>query len=70
MGNKIDPLEVIELMQPKIKKLLYQTSISNREDLEQELNLLIITSIEKIKFKNLPSFSKLISLIDHGENVS
>ena len=29
MGNKIDPLEVIELMQPKIKKLLYQTSIGN-----------------------------------------
>lgn len=70
MGNKIDPLEVIELMQPKIKKLLYQTSIGNREDLEQELNLLIITSMKKIKFKNLPSFSKLISLIEQGKKVS
>ncbi|MGR6904933.1 hypothetical protein [Lysinibacillus sp. BSL11] len=70
MGNKIDPLEVIELMQPKIKKLLYQTSIGNREDLEQELNLLIITSMKKIKFKNLPSFSKLISLVEYGEKVS
>ncbi|UNT57571.1 hypothetical protein [Lysinibacillus capsici] len=70
MGNKIDPLEVIELMQPKIKKLLYQTSIGNREDLEQELNLLIKTSMKKIKFKNLPSFSKLISLIEQGKKVS
>jgi len=70
MGNKIDSLEVIELMQPKIKKLLYQTSIGNREDLEQELNLLIITSMKKIKFKNLPSFSKLICLIEQGEKVS
>ncbi len=70
MGSKIDPLEVIELMQPKIKKLLYQTSIGNREDLEQELNLLIITSMKKIKFKNLPSFSKLISLFEYGEKVS
>ncbi|UUV27164.1 MULTISPECIES: hypothetical protein [Lysinibacillus] len=70
MGNKIDPLEVIELIQPKIKKLLYQTSIGNREDLEQELNLLIKTSMKKIKFKNLPSFSKLISLIEQGKKVS
>lgn len=70
MGNKIDSLEVIELMQPKIKKLLYQTSIGNREDLEQDLNLLIITSMEKIKFKNMPSFSKLISLIEQGKKVS
>lgn len=70
MENKIDSLEVIEMMQPKIKKLLYQTSIDNREDLEQELNLLIITSMEKIKFKNMPSFSKLIRLIDYDEKAS
>lgn len=70
MENKIDSLEVIEMMQPKIKKLLYQTSIGNREDLEQELNLLIITSMEKIKFKNMPSFSELIRLIDYDEKAS
>lgn len=64
MECKLDAFEVIELMQPKIKKLLYQTAASNREDLEQELNLLIIESVGKIKLNDLPSFSDLVSHIE------
>lgn len=61
MDYEIDSLEVIKIMQPKIKKLLLQTVPSNREDLEQELNLLIIEKMREIKFNNIPSFSDLIN---------
>ena len=66
MEYRLDSLEVIELMQPKIKKLLYQTAANNREDLEQELNLVIIETMEKIKFNNMPSFSDLVKLDENN----
>lgn len=66
MDYKLNSLEVIELMQPKIKKLLHQTAANNREDLEQKLNLVIIETMEKIKFNNMPSFSDLVKLDENN----
>lgn len=42
-----DVFECIELMEPKIKKALNQTKLSNRDDLEQSIKLKIIESFQK-----------------------
>lgn len=54
-------LEVLEELQPKIKSILRQTSFSDREDLEQEIKLMIIKKIKENNFYDTPSLFELLS---------
>ncbi|MCY8235272.1 hypothetical protein [Priestia endophytica] len=47
---------VIKLMDPKIKKVLNNVSARNREDIEQDLKLKIIESINNVKIDQTPGF--------------
>lgn len=40
--------EVLDMLQPKIKSVLHQTSFQNRMDLEQEIALMIIKVVKTI----------------------
>ncbi|MGG2114209.1 hypothetical protein ABFY60_27955 [Lysinibacillus pakistanensis] len=52
--------EVIDMLQPKIKSVLHQTSFQNRLDLEQEISLMIIRAVKTKQFRKVPSFFELI----------
>lgn len=51
--------EVLNMLTPKIKSVLRQTSVQNREDLEQELKLLVLQKM-KSGFNESPSFFELV----------
>lgn len=51
---------IINIMDPKIKKLLYQTSIENRDDLEQELKVLVLKSYKNLRLQNPPNVIDLL----------
>ncbi|MFB7158785.1 hypothetical protein [Lysinibacillus sp. NPDC056232] len=53
-------LEILDMLQPKIKSVLHQTSFQNRLDLEQEISLMIIMTVQTKQFRKVPSFFKLI----------
>lgn len=57
----LDIEETIELLKPKIKKELKQTSYAHKEDLEQEIFLMIIKTIKEKKFKKPPIFLDLLN---------
>lgn len=42
--------EIIELLTPKIKSVLRQTDWQNQKDLEQELILMVLSTIKKKEF--------------------
>lgn len=52
--------EVLDMLKPKIKSVLNQTDMQNREDLEQEICLMIIATIKEKEFKQLPTFFELL----------
>jgi len=52
--------EIIDMLKPKIKSVLYQTHIKYREDLEQEIMLLIVTTLQNNKFQDVPTFFDLL----------
>lgn len=52
--------EVLDMLQPKIKSVLHQTSFQNRMDLEQEISLMIIRAVKTKQFRKMPSFFELI----------
>ena len=52
--------EIIELLTPKIKSVLRQTDWQTQKDLEQELILMVLSTIKKKEFKQLPSFFELM----------
>lgn len=52
--------EVLDMLQPKIKSVLHQTSFQNRLDLEQEISLMIIMTVQTKQFRKVPSFFELI----------
>lgn len=51
--------EILNMLSPKIKSVLKQTSVQNRDDLEQELKILVIKKINS-GFREVPSFFELI----------
>ena len=53
--------EVINLLTPKIKSVLRQTTHQNQEDLEHELILLILSKINTAYFSEGPSFFDLVN---------
>lgn len=42
MNDLISPLELLDILKPKIKKELQQTDFQSRADLEQEIILIIL----------------------------
>jgi len=56
----ISPIELIELLKPKIKKELQQTDPKNREDLEHEIILKILEGLKTKKFQRVPTFFELL----------
>ncbi|MEN2767333.1 hypothetical protein [Ornithinibacillus xuwenensis] len=59
MNSDTNELKIIKLLTPLINKALSQTSIQNREDLLQELLLMILVYLRKSS-KELPSFFQLL----------
>jgi len=53
-------LEILDMLQPKIKSVLHQTSFQNRLDLEQEISLMVIMTVQTKQFRKVPSFFELI----------
>ena len=60
MSDK-EMIKIIELLEPKIKKVLLQTNIHNRDDLEQDLLELIIKKIRSNDIKDVPGFFDFIN---------
>lgn len=54
--------EILNILQPKINTVLYQTNAQERPDLKQELCLTIIQIIKTKKFQKAPSFFELLEL--------
>ena len=59
--SDIELIKIIELLEPKIKKVLLQTNIQNRDDLEQDLKELIIKKISSNDIKDVPGFFDFIN---------
>lgn len=53
-------LQIVETLDPKIKKSLFNTHRQDREDLEQEIKLKIIESYEKIAGFSAPNFEEFL----------
>ncbi len=60
MDKFLSPLELLELLKPKIRKELMQTEKQNRADLEQEICLNILEDIKSKNFKDIPTFFELM----------
>ena len=60
MSDK-EMIKIIELLEPKIKKVLLQTNIHDRDDLEQDLLELIIKKIRSNDIKDVPGFFDFIN---------
>lgn len=58
LGGDVQRFEeaVIEMLKPKIKSVLRQTDTQNREDLEQELILMVLATIKKKIFSSYHPF--------------
>ena len=60
MNDSVSPLELLELLRPKIQKELMQTDSQNRADLEQEIILKILEDLKLKNFQELPTFFELL----------
>ncbi|MBO0998289.1 hypothetical protein IOC57_11100 [Bacillus sp. SD075] len=54
-------MDLIDSLNPKIKKSLKNTSYQDRNDLEQEIKLKIIESYEKIAAIEAPNFEEFLT---------
>ncbi|GAA1380320.1 MULTISPECIES: hypothetical protein [Peribacillus] len=59
--SKEELLDLIESLNPKIKKSLKNTNYQDRNDLEQEIKLKIIESYEKIAAIEAPNFEEFLA---------
>lgn len=60
LRSKAFQKEVLDMLKPKIKSVLNQTDVNHREDLEQEIFLMIIKVIKEKTFKKYPKFFELM----------
>lgn len=58
--NKTEIEELFHMLEPKIQNSLRETSVKYREDLEQEIKLLILTIIHEKNFNDVPGFFEFI----------
>ncbi|KOR80845.1 hypothetical protein AM232_22230 [Bacillus sp. FJAT-21352] len=59
--SKEELLDLIDSLNPKIKKSLKNTNYQDRNDLEQEIKLKIIESYEKIAAIEAPNFEEFLA---------
>ncbi|MGE7761592.1 hypothetical protein [Peribacillus sp. NPDC097895] len=59
--SKEELLNLIDSLNPKIKKSLLNTNYQDRNDLEQEIKLKIIESYEKIAAIEAPNFEEFLT---------
>lgn len=63
MAEKITKRELFELLntlEPKIKKSLWNTRLQDQEDLEQDIKFKILESYEKIANIKVPNFEQFL----------
>lgn len=60
LQNEVFQQEVLDMLKPKIKSVLNQTDIRYREDLEQEISLMVVHVIKEKEFKKITPFFELI----------
>lgn len=60
--------EILDMLQPKINAVLYQTNSQERPDLKQEIYLTIIQIIQTKEFQKAPSFFELLEAEKTIEN--
>ena len=56
----IEHNELIKLLTPKIKSVLSQTNYQDREDLEQQLKMVVIEKSKKINFNGELDFFDML----------
>ncbi|MEK4715933.1 hypothetical protein [Sporosarcina sp. FSL K6-5500] len=54
-------VEVLDILKPKIKSVLNKTNFQERENLEQELKLKVLSKLPDIDKLNIPDFFELLS---------
>lgn len=59
--SKVTPEETIKLLTPLIDKAMSLTNFQNREDLEQEIFLMVLIYLRKNLSKELPSFFQMLA---------
>ncbi|GAB6257157.1 hypothetical protein FC682_02215 [Peribacillus simplex] len=59
--SKEELMDLIDSLNPKIKKSLKNTNYQDRNDLEQEIKLKIIESYEKIAAIEAPNFEEFLA---------
>lgn len=57
-GDEPSLVKFIHQLEPKVNRLLRQTHHNNREDLRQELFLMIILTTKKYKLGEVPDFEE------------
>lgn len=63
MAEKITKTELLELLntlEPKIKKSLWNTRFQDQEDLEQDIKVKILESYERIADIKVPNFEQFL----------
>ena len=56
----LEDIEVLEMLQPKIQSVLSKTYFQERNDLEQELKLKVLSKLPDINKVNIPNFFELL----------
>ncbi|GGA43112.1 MULTISPECIES: hypothetical protein [Psychrobacillus] len=59
--KRIDYEEIIDILTPKIKRALKETTFQEQEELEQELKIKILKQIDNLKVDLIPNFFDLLS---------
>ncbi|MED0738997.1 helix-turn-helix domain-containing protein [Aneurinibacillus thermoaerophilus] len=54
----------VQTFKPKLKSSLYQTSLSEREDLEQELTIKVMETVCNYNLDDTPGFFEFIEQIE------
>ncbi|WP_107943564.1 hypothetical protein [Metasolibacillus fluoroglycofenilyticus] len=60
--------EILDMLQPKIHAVLRHTRPQERDDLKQEICLMIIQTIQTKRFKEAPSFFELVETEKLAQN--
>ncbi|XJZ27539.1 helix-turn-helix domain-containing protein [Bacillota bacterium Lsc_1132] len=61
---------VIKLFEPKLKKTLYMTNPNDRDDLEQELKMKMVSYIKEYDTNSVPGFWKFKEKLDKDKEKS
>lgn len=55
-----EDIEILEFLNPKIKSVLNKTNFQDRDDLEQEIKMRILSKLPDINKNNIPDFFSLL----------